>query len=331
MKINSTPSCIIIQNKKVCSMKKKMLCTGLLIFLFIISISDTYAQSKYRFRVRENTTYQDYVQSIDVPDWKGQVDEAFIRSFDGIYIPAIIAKPEKSTGKLPVIILLFAGPRGREQLYDQTFNRRGMLAERLSNEGYMICNTGYRAEMDETYVVPEFPAVLDHLDVMAVIEYLKRRDDVDADRIGLYGVSHGGELICKIISEIDLAGGVAVEPANSDFLNYKRSGGGQMEEREVLKDSQIDKSVAMKRIRNINTPVVILNRTNDHLTGMFKKTYLLMKEAGNQCWEWEYEHANHGFTWGPDKRDGEYKPDDIQKEAMEETVKFFNKFVKKSD
>jgi len=312
-------------------MKTKMLCAGLIIFLLIISIPDAFAQSNYRIGMGESTNYQDYVQSIEVPHWKGQVDEAFVRSFDGIYIPAIIAKPEKSSGKLPVIVLLFAGPRGMEQLHDQTFNRRGMMAERLSNEGYMICNTGYRAEMNETYVVPGFPAVLDHLDVMAVIEYLKRRDDVDADRIGLYGVSHGGELICKIISEIDLAGVVAVEPANSDFLNYKRSGEGHLEIREVLKDSQIDKPVAMERIRNINTPVVILNRTNDHLTGMFKKTYLLMKEAGIQCWEWEYEHADHGFTWGPAKQDGVYKPDDIQKEAMEETVKFLNEFVKKTD
>ncbi len=287
----------------------------------------TTEQSRYRFRVRDNM-HQDIERTLQNSPWKTPVYEVLVRSFDGLYVPAVLIKPGDDSAKYAVIILLYAGSRGMDQLHKDLAVNRGMLAERLLQEGYAVCTPGCRVEMDDTYVDPNFPAVLDHHDVMAVIEYLKRRKDIDPDRIGLYGVSHGGELICKITAEMDLAGAVAVEPANIDFLNYPRMGRGpDIDERKPLKDSQYDRAFAMERIRKIKTPVVILNRTNDHLTGIFKTTYQLMRQAGVPCWEWEFEHPRHGFSWGPRKKNGAYNPHTVQQKALEQTIEFFNTYV----
>ncbi|MDP6041243.1 MAG: prolyl oligopeptidase family serine peptidase [Candidatus Latescibacteria bacterium] len=296
--------------------------------VFLLLCTNIYAEAPYRFRVRKGV-HHDVTRPYQNGNWEWPVDEAFIRAFDGLYIPAVIAKPDGNENRRPVIVLLFAGTRGLEQAYRSLTEFRGMVAERLLKEGFTVCIPGYRVEMDDTYIDSDFPAILDHHDVMAVLEYLKRRDDIDPDRIGLYGVSHGGELICKIISETNLAGAVAVEPANVDFLNYPRMGrGSEIDEREPLKDSQYDRAFAMERVSKIQTPVVILNRTNDHLTGIFKTTYLLMQEAGVPSWEWEYEHEMHGFSWGPrGKEDGAYKPDAIQLDALKKTVEFFQAHV----
>jgi hypothetical protein len=83
----------------------------------------------------------------------------------------------------------------------------------------------------------------------------------------------------------------------------------------------------MERIRKIQTPVVILNRTNDHLTGIFETTYQLMRQAGVPCWQWEFEHPRHGFSWGPRKENGAYNPDTVQQKALEQTIEFFNTYV----
>jgi dipeptidyl aminopeptidase/acylaminoacyl peptidase len=308
----------------------KQITTGLMLITGWILLCGAViqAQDSYRFRIRNDT-----VHNIERPyqnaDWKWPVDEVFARSYDGLYVPAVLAKPDNDSDvQRPVIILLFAGTRGLAEAYHALTVARGWVAEQLLQDGFAVCIPGYRVEMDNTYVDPDFPAALDHQDVMAVIEYLKRRKDIDGNRIGLYGVSHGGELICKIVAEMDLAGAVAVEPANIDFLNYPRLGRREIEELKPLTDGQYDKAFAMERVRNIKTPIVILNRTNDHLTGVFKTTYLLMKQAGAPCWEWEFVHANHGFSWGPRNNNGKYKPDDIQQEAMDKTVEFFQTHVK---
>ena len=66
---------------------------------------------------------------------------------------------------------------------------------------------------------------------------------------------------------------------------------------------------------------------NDHLTGIFKTTYQLMRQAGVPCWEWEFEHPRHGFSWGPRKENGAYNPDTVQQKALEQTIEFFNTHV----
>ncbi len=310
-------------------MKPHVFCLSIILGPLLFSDAHVYAQSRYRFRVRDNM-HQDIERTLRNSPWKTPVYEVFVRSFDGLYVPAVLIKQGDVSSKHAVIILLYAGSRGMGQLHKDLSVNRGMLAERLLQEGYAVCNPGYRVEMDDTYVDPNFPAVLDHHDVMAVIEYLKRRSDIDPGRIGLYGVSHGGELICKITAAMNLAGAVAVEPANIDFLNYKRVNRGEIEQRRLLTDAQFDRGKVMERIRQIRTPLVILNRTNDHLTGIFKTTYQLMRQAGVPCWEWEFEHPRHGFSWGPRKKNGAYNPDTIQQKALEQTIEFFNTYVRKT-
>jgi dipeptidyl aminopeptidase/acylaminoacyl peptidase len=310
-------------------MKPHVFCLSIILGPLLFSDAHVYAQSRYRFRVRDNM-HQDIERTLQNSPWKTPVYEVFVRSFDGLYVPAVLIKPGDDSAKHAVIILLYAGSRGMGQLHKDLSVNRGMLAERLLQEGYAVCNPGYRVEMDDTYVDPNFPAVLDHHDVMAVIEYLKRRSDIDPGRIGLYGVSHGGELICKITAAMNLAGAVAVEPANIDFLNYKRVNRGEIEQRRLLTDAQFDRGKVMERIRQIRTPLVIINRTNDHLTGIFKTTYQLMRQAGVPCWEWEFEHPRHGFSWGPRKKNGAYDPDTVQQKALEQTIEFFNTYVRKT-
>ena len=56
---------------------------------------------------------------------------------------------------------------------------------------------------------------LEYEDEIAIIEYFKEQGWVDHEKIGVIGMSHGGEMALKIVSEYDgLAAAVASEPAS---------------------------------------------------------------------------------------------------------------------
>jgi predicted acyl esterase len=266
---------------------------------------------------------------------------------DGAYVPAVVGTPAGS-GPFPAVMCLHGGSGGlgHSFLVDQ-MRSRGSLFDRLLVEGYLVCHTEGRMEREEAYVSRD-AGVLDHEDVVEVFRYLQRLPEVDADRIGTFGVSHGGELQMKMISEMG-TGPVAMiptEPAVIEYLGLRHdasaregwavedSSGPRVEEklqfRGPVDDDQIDLSAAWQRIQAISPSVAVLvmGRDDDHLQGLFRKLHELLTRAGKHA-EWAtWDHPEHAYQWGPLRTANGYELDDIQKATLDHVADFLNRHVR---
>jgi hypothetical protein len=92
----------------------------------------------------------------------------------------------------------------------------------------------------------------------------------------------------------------------------------------------LDKPVAMERIRRIDKdlPILLLNRDQDELQGIFETVYLWMKEAGRNIERVSYDHPVHGYIVRVVKDEkGVYRPDKMQLQAIGQAIAFFNKHM----
>src|SRR5918999_1734508 len=188
----------------------------------------------------------------------------FVFSDDGIYVPAVVMTPP-GPGPFPAVICLHGGSGGlgASWLVDFAVNR-GWLFDRLLQEGYAVVWTEGRKEIEYAYGT-DIPAVLDHVDVINTFRYVRDLPFVDPDRVAFFGVSHGGELQMKIISELreGPAALVPSEPAVVEFLGLHIEGPREewnLQFNADLTDDQIDLDRALERIEPISPdlPIFIL-------------------------------------------------------------------------
>jgi dienelactone hydrolase len=255
---------------------------------------------------------------------------------DGLYVPAVVRRPP-GPGPHPAVVCLHGGSGGLgiPWLVDHVRNR-GALLDRLLEADYAVCVTEGRREREDAYGA-DAGGVLDHEDVRSVLEYLRDRPFVDADRVGFVGTSHGGELQLKVAAGGgDPAALVALEPAVIEFLGLRYEGPRREETLQFhdrVTDEDIDLERARERIARIDddVPVLVGGRDADHLQGLFRKLYELLDEAGTAV-EWaSWDHPEHAYQWGP-RRTGDaagadggsagYDLDETQRATVETVVSF---------
>lgn len=284
-----------------------------------------------------------------VTELDGDLALHMVFALDGAYVPAVIRKPSGS-GPWPAMLCLHGGSGGLGYSFlAQEMQRRSLVFDRFIAEGYLVCYAEGRMEREDAYG-KDSSQVLDHQDVIEVFRYLQRLDDVDPARIGTFGVSHGGELQMKVISEMGEgpAALVPTEPAVVEFLSLRHEGGSpdsedwtsedssgprieeRMQFRDTVRDDQLDFDSAWARIQRVSatTPILVMGRDDDHLQGLFYKLYELLQRAGKQA-EWAtWDHPDHAYQFGPLRENGAYRPDSIQRDTLDRLVTFINKHVR---
>ncbi len=282
------------------------------------------------------------------------VHYAFVETLDGLYAPIGLRMPE-GDGPFPIVLLALGNGGGGMAWVRDAVQNRGLIMERLLEAGYATAWLRYRAEVELGYnnggrlvqgtrtrrqLLNRSP--LDYEDEISIIEYVKALPEIDADRVGLMGVSHGGEMILKITSEYDgVAAGVASEPASHEFLilspddtvpvdeetQLLKRDEMQMREAEKVR-ARVDHDTAMKRIRTINTPILVMGRETDHLQGIFRTTYDLLKEAGKNT-EWvSYDHSLHGYVFPFRGAGGAYECNEVQIADIEGVIEYLDRYLK---
>lgn len=275
---------------------------------------------------------------------------------DGLYVPAILRRPP-GDGPHPAVIGLHGGSGGLGIAWLLDFVRnRGYVVERFLDAGYAVCFTEGRMETEEAYqlepndaTTPPIPAVLDHHDVIATYEYLRELPGIDGDRIGFFGVSHGGELQMKVITELESgpAALAPMEPAVIEYLELRYHGERTFENLQFndrFDDERIHLGNAMDRIAAIDdsVPILVGGRDDDHLQGAFYKLYELLDRAGKRA-EWvSWDHPDHAFHWGPRRSEAvtgyegsnwtgvesTYDVDAVTKAAIDRVIDFLNDNVR---
>ncbi len=268
------------------------------------------------------------------------LEMTFVMTRDGIYTPIALRKPP-GDGPFPAVLFFAGNGGGGMPAARRTMLTRGYTSDRFLAAGYVVAWLRYRAEVPGAYdgaeklpvgrrVLPRPP--LDHDDLLSIVEYVKALPFVSADRVGLVGSSHGGELILKAATEMDFAAGVLSEPAATEYLSLAREklppGEPQLQDKQRVA-ALADKAAAMQRIRKINTPLLVVGRDDDHLQGVFQLTYDWLKEAGKDV-EWvSYDHPRHGFIFPTRGKDRAYHPNDTQRAAIQRIMKFFEDKMKR--
>ena len=278
----------------------------------------------------------------------------YVETWDGLYAPIGVRKPD-GDGPFPMVLLASGnGGEGMAWIRDAMRNQ-GYILDRLVEAGYACAWIRYRTEVELGYndggklvrdkrqgreMFSRSP--LEYEDEIAIIEHVKSLAFVDAERIGLIGKSHGGEMALKIAAEYHgVACAVASEPAAHEFLALtpddtafvnEATGLRNIEEMQMAEvekvRARIDPSIAAARIAGIKTPILVMGRESDHLQGIFRATYELLAEAGGQV-EWvSYDHDLHGYIYPLRGADGEYQVDEVQLEAIGGILSYLDRYLK---
>jgi dipeptidyl aminopeptidase/acylaminoacyl peptidase len=289
-----------------------------------------------------------------VADSEIPVNLMYVETWDGLYTPIGLRLPP-GPGPFPVVLLASGnGGGGMAWIRDAVANR-GLIMERLLEAGYACAWLRYRMEVELGYhlggpLVRDMRqgrglfnrAPLEYEDEIAVIDYLKGLPAIDSQRVGLIGMSHGGEMVLKIVSEYHgVAAAVACEPAAHEFLaltpddtafinpdtQLRNIEEMQMTDPDRVR-ARIDQDVAAARIAPISTPLLVMGREDDHLQGIFRLTYELLAEGGKEV-EWvSFDHPRHGYIYPVRDDSGHYPDDAVAAAAIDTAIGFLDRYLK---
>ncbi len=278
----------------------------------------------------------------------------YVETWDGLYAPIGVRIPE-GEGPFPTVLLASGNGGGGMAWVRDAVNNRGYIMERLLEAGYACAWLRYRSEVELGYheggpLVRDVRqggdlfnrSPLEYEDEIAVIEYVKTLPWADPDRIGLIGMSHGGEMVLKITSEYDgAAAAVASEPAAHEFLaltpddtvfvddDTELRNIEEMQMREVEKvRGRIDEATARARSEPIETPILVMGREDDHLQGIFLASYQLLAEMDKPVTWVSYDHPLHGYIYPLRGDDGTYDVDDVQRDAIGTAIEFLDQHLR---
>lgn len=279
----------------------------------------------------------DHIVEMPVPAGAAPVALHLVHSDDGVYVPALLRTPPRDIhpAPWPAVVCLHGGSGGRgiPYLLDQMLEQ-GMVYDRLLAEGYAVCVTEGRAEAEGAYGTAAAGS-LDHHDVIAVFRHLQREPEIDPRRIAVFGVSHGGELQLKLVSE--LGGGPAVlvpaEPAAIEYLGLRYPGErveAQLQFNADLADGQIDLERGMERIERIpaSLPILVIGRDGDHLQGLFRKLHEMLVRMGRKASWLSFDHPQHAYQFGPRRQDGRFVSDPVLAQTVDCVVAFLDEHMK---
>ena len=297
----------------------------------------------------DNVVVTEAVPGSDIP-----VHLIYVPTLDGLYTPIGLRRPP-GAGRFPIVLLASGNGGGGMPWIRDAVRNRGYVMERLLRAGFAVAWLRYRAEVELGYnkggrLVEDIRqgrqllnrSPLEYEDEIDVVKYVKTLPFVDPDRVGLAGVSHGGEMIFKLTGEYHgVAAGVACEPANHEYLDLTPDDTAHVKAETQMRDieemqmrgvqkvrARINDKRARERIRGIRTPILVLGRDDDHLQGIFRVSYDLLKEEGKDA-EWvSYDHPMHGYLFPVRGADGAYSVDATQEASIDLAIDFFKRHMK---
>ncbi|MCC7176353.1 MAG: dienelactone hydrolase family protein [Bryobacterales bacterium] len=270
--------------------------------------------------------HQKYIRVVSETD--SPVQQTYIKSKDGLYVAAAIRKP-KGDGPFPAIIIFHGAPggRGMEQLVGWSRgDTGGPVWERFLQEGYVVAVADYRGGNMNLVSTPSTTGVITAIDDgLAVIDYVRGLKYVNPDRLNLYGVSLGGNLVMQLVSRVHVNAAILGAPAVMWYLGIQAPPGAAGADR--FKAAKPDPEVARKNIEPVKTPVLILVGTADSLQPMARMLHDALAAAGKTVRLDVYEHGYHDFCLGPQGQNRPTLPQgevllDSALDALEKSVLF---------
>jgi dipeptidyl aminopeptidase/acylaminoacyl peptidase len=174
-------------------------------------------------------------------DWPPHVTPQIVtlRSPDSLEIHNQLFLPRdmKAGEKRPAMVFVHGGPQ-RQMLpayhYMQFYHWAYAYNQWLADQGYIVISVNYRSGVGYGRSFTRAPRTgragnSEYQDVLTAAKYLQSRPDVDASRIGIWGLSYGGQLTSEALARnsdifvagADLAGVHTLGPLDTANIGYK--------------------------------------------------------------------------------------------------------------
>lgn len=162
-----------------------------------------------------------------------------LKAADGFefYNQLFLPKGVKPGERRPAMIFVHGGPIRQMLLgyhYRHFYHMAYAVNQWLANQGYVVLSVNFRSGIGYGRSFREAPnrggqGNSEYQDVVAAGRYLQTRDDVDPERIGIWGLSYGGVLTAQALARnsdifkagVDLAGvhlwGSSLDPASISY------------------------------------------------------------------------------------------------------------------
>lgn len=192
-------------------------------------------------------------------------------SFDRLEVPAFVYKP-RGTGPHPVLIYIHGGPASQYRpSFSESFqlyvNELGLAVVAPNVRGSSGYGRTY-VSMDDEYLREDSVR-----DIGSLLDWIEDQDDLDQDRVAVYGGSYGGYMVLACLVHFGDRIKVASERVGiSNFVTFlENTQGYRRELRRVEYGDERDprmrrflESIApLNNVEKINTPILIGQGLND--------------------------------------------------------------------
>jgi dipeptidyl aminopeptidase/acylaminoacyl peptidase len=235
-------------------------------------------------------------------------------TFDGREVPGFLLKPE-GDGPFPVLVEIHGGPESQRRLQyasaiptDQLIQSLGIAVLSLNVRG----STGYGkaySHLDDKEL--RLDAVKD---VVAAVEWLRTRDDMIADRIGVMGQSYGGFMTLASIAFHPHLWAAAVDVVGiGNFVSFLERTGPwrrkhRSEEYGFLETDRemLERISPIHRVDDIEAPLFVIHGRNDPRVPLFEAEQMeaALKARGKTVELRVFDDEGHGLSKRKNKVDG---------------------------
>lgn len=227
-------------------------------------------------------------------------------SFDGKEISAFYFHPQKTTGRVPSVILIHGGP---ESQYTPNFSS---LVQFLTNElGIAVLAPNVRGSdgYGKTFLSLDNGFLREDSvkDIGALLDWIAQQPNLDKDRVAVQGGSYGGYMVLASLTHYSdrLRAGIDVVGI-SNFVTFlkntqeyrrdlRRAEYG--DERDPAMLAHLEKISPLNNVAKINVPLLVVQGLNDPRvpTSEAEQIVKAVRKQGKECWYLLAKDEGHGF------------------------------------
>lgn len=260
---------------------------------------DMQSKNMRRFALVEPSLENAKARPMEVTSYAGK---------DGLYIPAYLAKPEKSDVPLPLVVLIHGGPADRDRWYwdpdVQVLTEAGFAVLQPQFRG----SSGFGVKFMEAGFGQWGLAMQD--DITAGVEAMIARGIADPKRICIVGASYGGyAAMWGLVKTPELyrCGVSFAGVSDLDFMFKDDSDSNDDKvSRELMrlqigdpsKKQSFDSVSPLKNADRIVAPILLMHGSKDERVPIsHSKRMIAALQSSKKTFEWhEFEGAGHGLS-----------------------------------
>lgn len=230
-------------------------------------------------------------------------------SFDGLSVPAFYYRPANvpTDRKLPVVIQIHGGPEA------QAFPTFSPSIQYLVNElgiAVLVPNVRGSAGYGKTYLQLDngFKRKDSVKDIGALLDWVAKQPELDAERVGVFGGSYGGYMVLasmvdyadRIAAGVDIVGishfATFLEATESYRRDLRRVEYG--DERDPAMRAFMDEIAPLNNAAKITSPLFVAQGANDPRVPLSEADQIVkaVRANGRDVWYLVFKDEGHGFA-----------------------------------